>query len=567
MSIVANPVEIANPLTVADAIDIARELALRFLAEPDEIESVAREYGVWDELCALVDEPLHLEHARRDPNVFIEFATRDTNGDPIRQADFHIEWQRMMGELEATLIMAPRGHAKSMSATSRLVWEIGNNPRLRIKIVCAKDAKAQELLLLVYKQITENPLVQAVFPNLRIDVTMPDKADMFCVVRPELARDATVQASGVFSAGAGGRADILLCDDVCDEVNSNATATRVKVINTVRNVWFALLAPRSRIWWLCTPYHIDDATHTFQRQNPPVFAREWRKPAITYRLTFDASGAPIVDEVTGGSKQEEVILWPEWWSKAALDAQYAILGALAFARQYQLKVQHDEDLTFRKDLVLSPSYDRTLWKIGQALPLDGRDGDIPDTWPTFGGIDLAAALSDPSKQSKRAAFFVVWTLAYCPENGRLYLKDMARKKGDFHEIIGEIVRAYGRHKWEFAYVENNAFQKAVETFLQREHVHIPIEGWFTGNNKNDLTVGLKGMAATMSKGAFVIPARDVDTIAEDDPSDFGIFWNEITGHPGARYSDTVMALWLAWQAFRKGFDPVLQDYAAYVSAS
>ncbi|HUW13626.1 MAG TPA: hypothetical protein VM537_28140, partial [Anaerolineae bacterium] len=89
------------------------------------------------------------ELARRDIDVFCEFAMRDAEGQPWRQAQFHRDWQSLLPTAgpARVLIGAPREFAKSSQmAVARSLWELGRNPELRIKIVCATDGLAGKLL-------------------------------------------------------------------------------------------------------------------------------------------------------------------------------------------------------------------------------------------------------------------------------------------------------------------------------------------------------------------------------------------------------------------------------------
>jgi hypothetical protein len=515
----------------AQAKDIVSKLVKLFMSNPREGKVLAEKFGLWEKLSTTVLKPIHMRLCRLDVNWFTEY----TQQDPetllyLKQQPFHKEWQELISEEDRVLIAAPRGHGKSVQLVSRLIWELGNNHNLRIKIIGSSDDKSKEILGLARELISKSPRVQEVFPDLVVDTDRGDTQTKFFVVRDIPQRDPSVEASGVLSTGAGGRADLLVCDDVVDLKNSVINpAQREQVIKAIKDTWFSLVASTGKIVWICTPYHIADCTHDLK--NTGAF-KVWWTPAIRYQIIYDAEGNTIEDPVTGTAKVEKTILWPDKWSEEKLESRRQELGDRAFTRQYLLNAMSDEERTFPESS-LARSFDTTLADIG--------DG-IRDHWPTYGGVDLASALG------KKNAYSVVWTIAKCPENGKLYLKELWRKRIQFNGIMDEVKRQCKVHHWRLAYVENNAFQQAVIDALEADDKSLPIQGFTTGAyNKKHEEVGLPGLNIAFEKGFFAVPAAKFP-LAPDDTSLLGIFMGELRAHPGGEFSDTIMALWFAYRA-------------------
>ncbi len=82
--------------------------------------------------------------ARRNPSRFIPFALFDPRGREIRMAKVHVELQQFLTTHPKALIELPRDHGKTVQVCGRIIWELGNNPGLRVKLVCATEAVAQE---------------------------------------------------------------------------------------------------------------------------------------------------------------------------------------------------------------------------------------------------------------------------------------------------------------------------------------------------------------------------------------------------------------------------------------
>jgi hypothetical protein len=502
-----------------------------FVADPDKGKAVAQEYGLWSLLRDTVLKPILLALCRINVNWFIEYVSQDPETmQYLVQQSFHKEWQAMISAFDRVLIAAPRGHGKSVQLIGRLIWELGRNHNLRIKIIGSSDDKAKEILGLARELISKSIRVREVFPTLIVDTERGDTQAKFFVMRDIPQRDPSVEASGVLSTGAGGRADLLICDDVVDMKNSIINpALRDQVTKTIKETWFSLVSASGKIVWICTPYHIADCTHDLKSSG--VF-HIWWTPAITYKIHYDNDGNPIIDEETGQPKVTKTILWPSKWSEEKLEARRLELRDRAFARQYLLNAMSDEERTF-PETSLERSFDKLLAYIG--------DG-IKEDWPTYGGADLASALG------KKNAFSAVWTIAKNPEGGKLYLKELWRRRVQFNDIMSEIKGQCKRNRWRLGYVENNAFQQAVLDALEAEDKSLPIKGFTTGAyNKKHEKVGLPGLNVAFEKGLFAIPAAKFP-LSPDDTSLLATFIGELRAHPGGEFSDTIMALWFAYRA-------------------
>src|SRR3954465_15790996 len=104
---------------------------------------------------------------RRSLDTLIGHCFHAPTGAPLRQAPVHRELQQFLSDHRHGLVELPRDHGKSTQVCARLVWELGNNPGLRIQIVCATEALAAERGRLVRRAIESNPEVRKLFPNLK----------------------------------------------------------------------------------------------------------------------------------------------------------------------------------------------------------------------------------------------------------------------------------------------------------------------------------------------------------------------------------------------------------------
>src|SRR6266436_530969 len=156
------------------------------------------------------DHPLILQ----SPDDVIEFCFTDPAGRGLTQAPVHSDLQAFLGRHRRALIELPRDHGKSMQVCLRILWELGRDPSLRVRIVCASDAMAAERCRFLRDAITHNERLRLLFPELR--PSRPWGVTRFTIARPAEVIGPSVTAIGVGSVSIGSRADLLVCDDIVD---------------------------------------------------------------------------------------------------------------------------------------------------------------------------------------------------------------------------------------------------------------------------------------------------------------------------------------------------------------
>jgi hypothetical protein len=129
------------------------------------------------------------------------------------------------------MIMAPFNSGKTSTMGIPICgYLIGQNPQIRIKIVCANDDMAK-LRVASVKALIDSYAYKKVFPGIKRGQKW-DTQDAF-VDRQGFSTDPTIQARGVLTEGIGSKCDIMLMDDVCtwmsrldgDEARALAFAT------------------------------------------------------------------------------------------------------------------------------------------------------------------------------------------------------------------------------------------------------------------------------------------------------------------------------------------------------
>lgn len=246
-------------------------------------------------------------HRRRAQKYFHEFApmiVRDDRGDLIDYADMHLAWCYHLAYCWANdlhcAIISHFGSGKSSGfAVPLSAWLLGKDPNLCVKYISHSDALARRAVSGA-KTIIEDPEYKRIFPGV-VPGEKWAEHEAF-LVRSGKALDPSLHAMGVDSKGIGGRADVIVFDDVCDEKNTESEDVRRKIKLRVHRTWMSRRRhPRtSRVLWIATIWHDDDATSEL------LTLPGWC--TLIQRVNADCSG--LEQEVHGASAD-----YLEWGSR------------------------------------------------------------------------------------------------------------------------------------------------------------------------------------------------------------------------------------------------------------
>jgi predicted phage terminase large subunit-like protein len=272
--------------------------------------------------AALARDALTL--ARSSPDEFAEFCFTGPSGRPLWQGQVHRDLQRFLGGSPHALVELPRDHGKSHQACVRVLWELGRDPSLRVKVVCASEALAAERGRFLREAIATNPRLRLVFPDLR--PAQPWTPTRFTVTRPANVIGPSVAAIGVGAASTGSRADLLVCDDLVDVRALRSRADRERVKSYFHENLLNLLEPDGRCWCLFTPWHADDLNAVLKRNE-----------------AFELFRRAVGDDLEP--------VWPEKWPRSKLAERRRAIGTTAFARAYRLVAVPEGDVPIRAEWV------------------------------------------------------------------------------------------------------------------------------------------------------------------------------------------------------------------------
>ena len=200
-----------------------------------------------------------------------------------------------------------------------LLWALGKNTNLRTKILADNDLNASKRLGVIRDYIKKIELVRLVFPNLAIDEDKPNNQSLLHLKRTQISAEPSVEARGVLSSGTGSSTDLFFLDDIVSYRNClGQPALREEVKQKLLNDWFPTMrGPRSRLWAVFTPWHVDDANSYLKTTT----AGEWQ-----YRC-----------RAHGTDEQPTRSLFPRKYPDSYLAEQLRVNGALNYERAYRCR--------------------------------------------------------------------------------------------------------------------------------------------------------------------------------------------------------------------------------------
>jgi len=434
------------------------------------------------------DDKAIIAACRKCPNVFAKFVIG------FEQGNLHKKLQKLWTEHENSYAEFPRGHGKTAQLTTRVPWEIGNNPSVRIKYIQQSDSEAKKTTSLI-KTIIESDLYKMVFPEIVPDMESWCKAD-FKIKTKNWQRDATVEAKPIFGR-AGGRADILIADDICDLRNAIQQAA---LRDQVKEFWNTNWLPMRdftrdkppRTWKVGTCYHADDIT------------ADWRR-------YHQENGGLLRIPVVGFTSP-----WKEMIGEQELEEIRKEIGPFAYARSYELKPVTSDLIVF------SPEWLR-----------DSIYSEIP-TWESENGIMVAAMdFAFTVKKQDGDPDWSVCIIAWKSQKGQLWLKDIIRQRSTFPEFARAATRAMEAAGVTQAVAEANGPQLGLVQQMQQD-CKVPIRPL---NRDKDKITRASERQGFIESGKLHMPSQD-GTIR----SDFRVVFDEMTTFPVGGHDDTVDAI-------------------------
>lgn len=331
---------------------------------------------------------------------------------------FHREWFDIQNNNKKTLILAPRGHAKSTVCDIAYVIEkVTEDPNIRILIVSNTDSQAQLFLNEIKMHFEKNERFRKIYGNW-VGKKKWTQNEIVVNRVEKIQKEATVTALGVGGALTGRHFDIILADDILDFENTRTEIQRNKVAMWVGMTLIPLLEPGGEIHWLGTRYHNQD------------YYQKLLDSGITTNMGTQRALLP-------GEKP----LWPEKFSRETLKSIEKDLGPSIFNAQYQ------NDASLMEGKIFKREWFKYIEQVPSGLSM-------------YQTTDLAISKKDG------ADFFAVLTFGV-DKDKNVFVMDLERGRYSFHEQLIAIERNCIRWNPVRVSVEKVAFQEALSQELMR----------------------------------------------------------------------------------------------------
>lgn len=405
------------------------------------------------------------------------------------------------GEKKRIIInLAPR-HTKSEFASFLFpAWFLGKYPKKKVMQV-SNTAELAEGFGRKVRNLLETEEYRDVFPEVEL------RSDSKAAGRWNTNFGGDYYATGVGAALAGRGADIVIIDDPHTEQEALQAAFNPGVYDKVYE-WYTTgprqrLQPGGAIIIVQTRWSLRDLTgqileNASQRQG----ADKWEVfefPAIM------PSGAP---------------LWPEFWSKEALEAIKAEIPAGKWNAQYQQNPTSDETAIIKRE----------AWR-----KWDKKDP--PDCEYSIMSFDCAFE----AKQTADYSAMTLWGVWFDEEDGEesVILLDAWRGKLEFPELKAKALELYNDHLPDAVIIEKRA--SGAPLIYEMRRMGIPVQE-FTPARGNDKIVRLNAIADVFASGRVWAPDRRwAEEVIE-----------EVASFPNGRNDDYVDTVSQAINRIRKG---------------
>ena len=148
-------------------------------------------------------------------------------------------------------IQAFRGVGKTFLTAAYVVWRLWRNPDLKVVIVSANEAFANEIASFI-KQIIDHDAGDGLWCELRAKPGQRQSTLVFDVGPAKADKSPSVKAVGITGQLTGSRGDLVISDDV-EVVKNSETETMREKLATKTAEYAAILKPGGEIVYLGTP--------------------------------------------------------------------------------------------------------------------------------------------------------------------------------------------------------------------------------------------------------------------------------------------------------------------------
>jgi hypothetical protein len=444
---------------------------------------------------------------------------------------FHLDWINFTETYPLVMLMAPRDHSKTTTVNIiRNLWKMVHNKGYQV-MMYSETGKLAKMLLSRHDKFMDLPYFNdPVVFDCDLLSNRRKRNDWNTEVKA-FGNGSLLTGMGFESATRGPHPHDVVCDDILGD-KSKLTGERAKEIfrEALSNM------PLQRMMVIGTPKHRNDLLHDLL-SNTEYFSKKY--PAI-------------VDFET------KEVLWKDRWSWEKLMRKKNEIGELAFSQEFLCNPIDDSASLFPRD-IMEACYD--FAQFPGNLERRFNLGELRREGSRYAmGVDLAIGKSD------KASFTVATVLEKrkIDHKQHIVIAEIVRLRTDRHEKQLEIIdKLEAKYRPILSYVENNAFQTYLEQLIQDRRITTSVEGYKTGSEKHQVSVGIRSLRQRFENKTFILP-RGKDQpdkpAAEQRTIELtNALMNELVDftekegkvvHLGS-FTDMAMSLWLALTAMNE----------------
>jgi hypothetical protein len=441
------------------------------------------------------------------------------------------------------LVLAPRGHGKSLLAISYCVRQICLDRNVSILFISASAGQAEKRVRLIKQFLDSDKIVEDwangnEVPTFKGADTKWTSTQLY-VQRDGASVDPTLEAIGSGGKITGAHVDIVVIDDLEDDLTTASPGVRQKTrdwlgatVTPILNQGGMMLVIGTRKNEQdCYAYMKNDPTYKVIEDNAIL---KWPE-TFSYETEMDEKGNEFLKgvKVEGDYK----VLWPEFRPIEYLLTERRSMGSHLFAREMQNQVQSEDDAIIKRDWVDKAK--RNSYSFNTPPPINLSNCTVVCGW------DLSIESDKKKAKSKDTDYTVGWCVAR-DKNGKIWVLDMFRERGITQQgIMNAIVSMY--EKWseyvKEVWVEKNSFGALYVQQLQR--TSLPVKPVIM-TAKNALRNSIHHIAVLFENELIRLPYADAYCQNKIDT-----FCDEAVAYPRGGHDDTLTSLVHSLDAVKK----------------
>tara|TARA_B100000519_G_scaffold82465_1_gene71122 strand:- start:1208 stop:3097 length:1890 start_codon:yes stop_codon:yes gene_type:complete len=519
---------------VADAMNISRSVVTKMLAAYLEDKQNFELQKDWK----------MSEAAQQSLKDFKEFRDRyfkTETGDLYETADFHEKWINSIVDAiengKQQMILSPPRHGKTDLLTHFAVWQICQNPNIRIMWVGGNEDIAKNAVGAVLDHLENNELLneeingpgQKFQPKIRSGKSW--SSGQFTIGTRTITG---IKSPTMVAVGKGGKILSRDCDlIIADDIEDHGTTIQPSAREQTRQWWTTTLSSRKEehtaVVVIGSRQHPEDL-YNFLLENPEFET-----------IVEEAHSTECVLPETEIQHHNDCMLWPSKrtykWLVSQKNNADTTGGRAIFEMVYLNKA-------FVEGITMFNTED-----IDQCRDVNRRIGHIPSSTHLIAGLDPAATGFQAC---------VLW--AANSETGKLYLVDIENEQGggviQAKKSIQKWYEKYGLAHWV---IEENGFQKAIrqdrdiKDYCSRFGIYL--EGHQTQKNKYDPIYGVGSMQQMFEQKLINLPYGDTESETKSNIYRRQLIYFSSAASRASKAknykSDVVMASWFPLKVIRR----------------